>query len=171
MEKKRVEKKSSKKRSHRDRSEPSSSAARSASGSTSAGARSDTKRAKTKTDNRSTAAALFGSDSEDDHPAPADNEIGKKVSPLNSYVMRRVTNGYSRQANALKSGTHFIELKIYKCDEIENVSPMNRWRQAIVTIKNRTDVDTESWRHLSAYLTAIRKEFKDCPSMIINSYN
>lgn len=128
------------------------------------GSGADNKRFKS---NKSTAKELFGSDSEEDNV----EEIGKKESTLVSYITKRNKNGYSRRVNALKSGTHFVEIKIYKSDEIEKVSPMNRWRHAIIAIKNKSETNTEAWQHLSTYLAAVRKEFKDCPAMTYNSYN
>lgn len=112
---------------------------------------------------KTTAQELFGDDSDNDN-------AGKKTAPLISYITRRVASGFSRQVDVGKKGSHFVELKIYKCDEIEPVSPMNRWRHAIVTVKNRTDIDAESWQHISAYLGAIRKEFKNVSPAFINSY-
>lgn len=112
---------------------------------------------------------LFGTDSEDETQA-AEQDPGKKPSSLVSYITRRVANGHARQSCDTKPGTHYIELKIYKCDEIERVPPMNRWRQAVVTVKNRSDTDTEAWRHISNYMSAVRKEFTSFPPTFINSY-
>lgn len=117
---------------------------------------------------RVTAAELFGSDTEDDDasasvPAP---QPGK----LLSYISRRLANGIARQAHPTKSGSHFIELKVYKCNDIEKVSPVNRWRQAIITIKNRTDDDSEAWAHLANFIIATRKEFRTCPPTFVSNY-
>ncbi|CAH0717052.1 unnamed protein product, partial [Brenthis ino] len=114
-----------------------------------------------------TAQDLFGVDSDD---GEINDVTCKNTSPLVSYLTKRVTNGFSRQIKFDKPGSHFVEIKIYKCEEIERVSPMNRWRYAIVALKNRTNVDTESWRHLSAYLSEVRKEFKECSPNFINSH-
>ncbi|XP_049872824.1 uncharacterized protein LOC126380908 [Pectinophora gossypiella] len=116
-----------------------------------------------------TARELFGTDSEDETEEPSSSG-NKKFTPLYSYLTRRVANGLARQADEDKKGSHYIEMKIYKCDEVEKVSAINRWRHAIVTIKNRTDDDTDAWQHLSKYISATRKEFKNCPPTFIGSY-
>lgn len=115
---------------------------------------------------RPTANDLFGNDSGDQ---AEDGKLGKKLSPISSYITRRVANGYSRQNNDKKEGTHFIDLRVYKCDEIERVQPMNRWRHAIITIRNRTDDNADAWRMLTEFIKATRKEFRDCVPDFIGS--
>lgn len=111
---------------------------------------------------------LFGSDSEEDViVAP---EETRKGTPIYSYITRRLANGISRQCNDKKTGSHYVELKVYSCNEIQNVQPINRWRHSVVTIKNRTDTDTEAWARLTDYIIATRKEFKDCPQSFNSSY-
>lgn len=70
--------------------------------------------------------------------------------------------------NSPKTGSHFIELKVYNCNEIKNVQPVNRWRHAVITIKNRTDDNTPAWGHLSQLIKETRKEFKGCRADILN---
>ncbi|CAH0730465.1 unnamed protein product, partial [Brenthis ino] len=70
-----------------------------------------------------TAQDLFGVDSDD---GEINDVTCKNTSPLVSYLTKRVTNGFSRQIKFDKPGSHFVEIKIYKCEEIERVSPMNR---------------------------------------------
>lgn len=114
-----------------------------------------------------TAAELFGSDSEDDvdvqTPAPPSGK-------LLSTITRRLANGSSRQTDVTKIGSHYVEMKVYRCDEIERVAPINRWRQAIVTVKNRTDENTDAWMHLSNFIIATRKEFRKCPPTFVSNY-
>lgn len=111
---------------------------------------------------------LFGSDSDGDdstaRPEP------KKGTSIYSYITRRLANGTSRQTNETKTGSHYIELKVYSCDEIQNIQPMNRWRHSVVTIKNRTDTGTEAWSHLTDFIAATRKEFKQCPPTFTSNY-
>lgn len=114
-----------------------------------------------------TAYDLFGTDSEDDEKEPP-AVTGK--SPLASYITRRLANGHSRQTFEKKPGTHYIDLKIYRCDEIENVQPINRWRQAIVTLKNQTFDNTDAWQHLSNFIIATRKEYVKCPPTFVSNY-
>lgn len=114
-----------------------------------------------------TAKQLFGSDSEGDDDFVT-QEDGKKA-PLLSYINRRVANGYCRQLYPNKSGKQYIELKIYNTSEIEKVSPMNRWRQAIVTIKSQTNTDTEAWRNLSKFIKDTREEYKSYPPTFIGT--
>lgn len=149
-----VEKKTAKKRSKPEAG---------ASGSSSSSSK------KTRHERKVTMKDIFGTDSEDE-VQDAERDVSRKPPPLVSYLTRRVANGHARQSYETKPGTHYIELKIYKCDEIERVPPMNRWRQAVVTVKNRSDTDTMAWRHISDYMSAVRKEFKSCPPTFINSY-
>ncbi|XP_047994124.1 formin-like protein 3 [Leguminivora glycinivorella] len=115
-----------------------------------------------------TAAELFGADS-DDEGLEANQPAGE--GKLLSYISRRLANGFARQTNPDKKGTHFVEVKVYKCDDIEKVTPVNRWRHAVVNIKNRTDDNTEAWRHLANFIHATRKEYRTCaPSFVSNYY-
>ncbi|XP_045775261.1 uncharacterized protein LOC123875300 [Maniola jurtina] len=119
-----------------------------------------------------TAYDLFGTDSEDDETEETSTPTaaGKKIQPLVSYLTRRLANGHSRQSFEGKTGTHFIDLKVYRCDEVENVQPVNRWRHAIICVKNRTNEDTEAWRHLTNFIIATRKEYKKCTPTFISNY-
>lgn len=111
---------------------------------------------------------LFGTDSEDDEKEVPASVPGK--APLASYITRRLANGHSRQIHEKKPGSHYIDLKIYRCDEIEKVPPMNRWRQAIVTVKNQTFDNTDAWQHLSNFIMATRKEYVKCPPTFVSNY-
>lgn len=116
---------------------------------------------------KTTASELFGNDSGDEEEQKRGK---KKLTPLYSSISTRVANGTSRKTDDSKSGSHYVELKIYKCDEVEHVSPMNRWRHAIISIKNKTYENTEAWRLLSNYINATRKEFKNCPPTFVGAY-
>lgn len=118
-----------------------------------------------------TARELFGTDSEDEaeNVVNSQSASGKKA-PLISSMTRRLANGISRQTHPNKLGTHFVEVKVYKVAEIENTSPMNRWRQAILSVKIQTNDNTEAWQHLTKYIAATRKEFKDIPPTFISNY-
>lgn len=119
---------------------------------------------------KASARDVFGSDSDDDNfhiPKP-----GKKTSaPICSYFTKRVPHGVVRQTNVEKEGSHFVELKVYKYDEIKNVQPMNRWRHAIISIKAKSETDTPAWEHLAQYIRATRQEFKDCRPDVISGYS
>lgn len=119
---------------------------------------------------RASARDVFGSDSDDEQ---CNNlKPGKKTAAaLTSYFTKRVPHGVVRQSNTEKEGSHYIELKVYKCDEIKHIQPMNRWRHAIITIKNKTDVDSEAWEHLTQFIKATRREFKDCRPDVISGYS
>lgn len=117
---------------------------------------------------KSTARELFGSDSDDDDAVEVPSVERKP--PIYSYITRRLANGFSRQIDENKKGAFYIELKVYKCDEIERIQPVNRWRHSVITIKNKTDEDSESWRHLNEYIKSTRQEFKRCTPTFINSY-
>lgn len=116
-----------------------------------------------------TARDLFGSDSDDDD-AIEPKAKGKKPTPVYSYYTRRLANGYSRQSNEAKAGSHFIEFKLFKTDEIENVQPVNRWRHSIVTIKNKINVDSDTWRVIRELMAVTRKDFKNCPPNFISQF-
>lgn len=118
-----------------------------------------------------TAYDLFGTDSEDEEvkDVPA-ADTGRKLVPLSSYITRRLANGHSRQSFDCKPGTHYIDLKVYRCDEINKIQPINRWRQAIVTVKNQTSDNTDAWQHLANFIMATRKEFRKCPQTFVSNY-
>lgn len=111
-----------------------------------------------------TSRQLFWSDESD----PEDDVTGKK-SELINYMTRRVANGYSRQVASLNKGDYYVEVRVFKCDEIEKVPPANRWRQAILTVKTRTDQDTGAWRHLTRCIKEMRENFKGCPPQFIGT--
>lgn len=117
------------------------------------------------TSRKSSARDVFGSDSDED---AVNVQPGKKNLPLCSYFSKRISHGVSRQSDQNKAGTHYVELKVYNCDEIKHIQPMNRWRHSIITVKNRTDDNTEAWKHLTEFIKATRREFKDCRPDIIN---
>lgn len=122
---------------------------------------------------RPTARELFGTDSEDEAQEAAcasSSSSSKKVSTLVSSITRRLANGISRQGHPSKEGSHYIDLKVYKVSDIENVSAMNRWRQAVISLKTKTDDNTEAWGYLAKFITASRKEFKDIPPTFISNY-
>ncbi|PZC86441.1 hypothetical protein B5X24_HaOG209160 [Helicoverpa armigera] len=122
-----------------------------------------------KTKVKSTARDLFGSDSDDDE-LDRGTADGKKIAPIYSYITRRLANGFSRQIDEAKTGGYYVELKIYNTDEIERVPPVNRWRHSVITIKNKTNTDTESWKLLNAFIKETRKEFKNRTPTFISSY-
>lgn len=115
-----------------------------------------------------TAQDLFGSDSEDDQ---LEQTKGKNKSPIYSYITRRLANGFSRQIDESKGGAYYIDLKVYQSDEIERVTPVNRWRYSVLTLKNKTNQNTEAWRHLQAFISASREEFKKCTPTFVSSYH
>lgn len=120
---------------------------------------------------RATAQELFGDISDsDEEPQPPPKPKGKTKAPVYNYYTRRLANGHSRQINENKKGSHYIEIKVYKTEEIEHVLPLNRWRHAIVTIKNKINEDSDSWRVLSQLIAATRKDFKDCPPTFVSNY-
>ncbi|XP_075980270.1 uncharacterized protein LOC142979281 [Anticarsia gemmatalis] len=123
-----------------------------------------------KTKAKATARDLFGTDSDDDDELHRSNTTGKKIAPIYSYVTRRLANGFSRQIDEDKTGNYYIELKIYNTDEIERVPPVNRWRHSVITIKNKTNSNTESWKHINEFIKETRKEFKNRTPTFISSY-
>lgn len=114
---------------------------------------------------KSSARDVFGSDSDDDGTVLPGN---KKNLPICSYFSKRVSGGVSRQTDPNKGGSHYVELKVYNCNEIKHIAPMNRWRHAIISVKNRTDENTQAWAHLSEFIKATRREFKGCRPDVFN---
>lgn len=114
---------------------------------------------------RMTAKDLIGVDSDID-----EDQHGKK-DELISYFSRRVANGISKQHNPELEGSHFIDLKLYMCQEIENVSPMNRWRHAVVTLKMKADDNNDGWKYLVKFLQDAKTKFKNCPVSYMSSQN
>lgn len=122
------------------------------------------------TDNKLTARDLFGSESEEDDSLKPSTSAGKTSPPIYSYYTKKVEKGYARKISETKQGPYYVEVKVYNCEEIASVPPVNRWRHSIVTIKTKTDTDTEMWRHLKAFTSSVDKDFKNCPVTLINSY-
>lgn len=120
------------------------------------------------TSKRTSASDVFGFDSDDGRIATT--QPGKKPAAICSYFTKRLPHGLSRQIDMEKSGSHYIDLKIYNCDDIRTVQPMNRWRHAIITIKNKTGTESEAWTHLTNFIAATRKEFKGCQPELISGY-
>lgn len=94
---------------------------------------------KSKTAAKPTAQDLFGSDSDDDN---GEVTTGKKIQPIYSYITRKIANGFSRQIDEKKTGNYYIDLKIYRCEDIERVTPVNRWRHSVMTIKNKCETES-----------------------------
>lgn len=116
----------------------------------------------------SSTAELFSSESEEEEEA-ATAPAPRQSSAILSYITERRQNGhFTRQSNPQKKGAHLLEIRVYNCDEIEYVEPINRWRHAVLTIKNRTDVGTEAWRHLSHFISSTKKEYSSHPPVFIN---
>lgn len=131
-----------------------------------------TKRAKinpiTQAPRSSTAHDLFGTDSDDDEPEGAVKKNGNKA--ILSYLTKKVANGYNRQVKANAVGSHYVELKVYNCADIENVLPVNRWRHAVLTYKCRMNPDSEPFKDLNKLVASAKKDFRDCPRTFISSY-
>lgn len=100
---------------------------------------------------------MLGSDSDE----PRESNYGNEE--LSSYIYRRVANGYTKQYKNNQQGTHYIDLKIYKCNKLENVQPKQRWRKSILTLKTKSDDNARGWHHLVQFLKEIKNEFKDVP--------
>lgn len=125
---------------------------------------------KKKKRNKPTSSDLFGDGSgEEEESIPLPSK-GKKVPPIYTQYTRRVANGISRQCIESKMGAYYVELKIYDVSEIERVLPINRWRHAVVSLKNRTDDNTPAWAYLKKFLNETKKEFKGCPHDFVSSY-
>lgn len=110
------------------------------------------------TTSKVTAKDIIGTDSDFDE----DQTAGKK-DELISYLCRRGSNGVSKQIHPDKQGLRFVDFRLYMCNEIENITPMNRWRQAIVTLKTKVDDNTPAYKYLVKFLKEVKKDFKDCP--------
>lgn len=119
---------------------------------------------------KETITQLFGEISDDEDVNGGAGASLPRKENLVSSIVQRVANGTSRQVYNDKTGSHYIEIKIYNCKEIENVPPMNRWRQSIIAIKNRTDMNTEAWKHLAMYISTTRAEFKEIPASYVGAY-
>lgn len=123
------------------------------------------------TNNKLTARDLFGSESdEEDSSVKPSTSTGKTPPPLHSYFTKRVNKGYARKISETKQGPYYVEVKVYNCNEIADIPPVNRWRHSIVTIKTKVDADTEMWRHLKGFTSSVEQDFRNCPATLINSY-
>lgn len=99
-----------------------------------------------------------------------DAHAEKKPPMIYSYVTRRLANGFSCQIDENKKGAFYIELKVYKCAEIERIQPVNRWRHSVITIKNKTNEDSESWRHLNEFIISTRRKYTQVQMLYSNVY-
>lgn len=113
-----------------------------------------------------TAKDIMGTDSDAD-----ENQKAGKKDELVSYLCRRGSNGISKQFNPDIGGLRFVDLKLYMCNEIESISPMNRWRHAVVTLKTKIDDDNPAYRYLVKFLKKVKKNFKDCPITYVSTPN
>lgn len=118
---------------------------------------------------RLTAVDLFGEDSDNEQKPSTSTKTGN-IPPLISNIMTRETKGFSKQVNEKAEGKYYVELKIYNVEEIKKISPINRWRYAITSIKTRIDENKESWRSLKEFVNQSRKDFNNCPITLIGSY-
>lgn len=107
-----------------------------------------------------TAQDLFGDDSDDGEKPGCSNS----VEALQSVFINKLSSGLSKQVLPDKKGSHYIEVKVYRTDEIEKVLPINRWRHSVTSLKIRTDVNSEVWTHLANVVKAARKEFRGVPN-------
>lgn len=101
----------------------------------------------------------------------ADEQSAGNKTELISYLSRRGSTGISKQFNPNIKGSQFVDLKLYMCSEIENVSPMNRWRNAVVTLKTKIDDDNPAYNYLVKFLKEIKKNFKDCSVTYVSTPN
>lgn len=119
---------------------------------------------------RITSADLFGEDSDEVSKTSTTSVRNGTVPPLYSYFTKRDVKGFTRQISETKQGKYYVELKIYNTEEIKKIMPINRWRYAITTIKTKIDTDKESWQHIKDFVTFTRRDFKNCPSSVVGSY-
>lgn len=111
---------------------------------------------------RVTAQDLFGYDSEEE--PKANHGTSMAITPLHSVFVQTLARGVSKQVMTDKKGTHFFELKVYKCSDIEKVPAVNRWRHAVVSIKSKTDNNTDLWQQITNVVNTSRKEFRGVPN-------
>lgn len=118
---------------------------------------------------RLTSVDLFGEDSDNEQKPSTSTKPGN-IPPLISNIMRRESNGFSKQINERAEGKYYVDVKIYNADEIKNISPISRWRYAITSIKTKLDENKESWRFLKEFVKHARTDFKNCPISLIGAY-
>lgn len=105
---------------------------------------------------------LFGTDSEeegDDHVNIKSTTLGNNSNQMFSYFTIKYPKAYSRQVHKKKVGEYYIELKI---NDINKSELITKRRRADITIKNRTNCNTEAWFHLKKFIEVCRRQTKQC---------
>lgn len=78
--------------------------------------------------------------------------------PLTSVLTRRVPDGVVRRLQNLR-GDHFIELKLYKVEDINKVAPLDRWEKAIVNLKLQIDGNAAEVTLINKFLKLCKERF------------
>lgn len=119
---------------------------------------------------KATVEDLFGEDSECEESTPS---LPPTPSPplLQSVFVNRVATGLSKQILPNNTGTHYVEIKVYKCSDIENVMPINRWRHSVSSLKMQTNTESILWQHLANVVSAARKEFRGMPNTFTSNFS
>ncbi|XP_063369034.1 uncharacterized protein LOC134657418 [Cydia amplana] len=82
------------------------------------------------------------------------------ASLLDSSIVQRVANGLTKRTLEL-DGAFFVELRVYKTDDVRRELPENRWKKALLSIKTQLDSDTPPWESLIKFTKHIKSLFKD----------
>ncbi|XP_063534392.1 uncharacterized protein LOC134744492 [Cydia strobilella] len=73
----------------------------------------------------------------------------------------RVSSGTSRRT-AVRSGDFFIDLKIYKIEDVQNeTDPLERYKKALVTVRLQCETKSVEWEKAQAFLGTAYEIFKD----------
>lgn len=77
---------------------------------------------------------------------------------LSSVLTRRVPGGRVRRIASL-TGDMFLELKLYNVDDIKNVSALDRWEKALISLKFQVDSDSPILDNVNKVLKRCKEEF------------
>ncbi|KAI5643608.1 hypothetical protein NE865_04410 [Phthorimaea operculella] len=85
---------------------------------------------------------------------------------LSSFITK-VSQGHTRRATALP-GDFFVELKVYKAEDLRNVPADQRYKKALVAMKLYCKEGTKEWDSLQEYIGTSSKVFEECESVFFN---
>lgn len=73
---------------------------------------------------------------------------------------KRVADGVVRRTSQ-RAGNLFVELKLYRTDDIKGVDPLKRYEKASVALKYQVDQDAPELEHLRIFLKRCKEQFTE----------
>lgn len=87
-----------------------------------------------------------------------------------SSFASRVSSGTTRRC-AITSGDFYIDLKIYKVEDVKTTDALERYKKALVAIKLQCEEKSVEWEQIQKFISTAFDIFKNCePTYYSNSY-